>query len=655
MNPLDTARPGQSSIGSSIGASVAASAEALAKVVVHLPAGEDRPGQREMCDAVAGAFADSHHLLVEAGTGVGKSLAYLVPALLSGKRTVVATATKALQDQLVTKDIPFLDQHLGVPFTAAVLKGRSNYVCMARLAEGAADGVKDSQLRLVPGATIERSLPKLVDWAAGADAGERSDLPFDVSSVLWDAITVGPAECPGANRCPHGEECFAELARERALAADLVIVNSHLYCIDLELEGALLGEHDFVVIDEAHTLEETAASVFGLAIGPGRFSWLASQLRGVLVGNAAEVEATDRLAAAFGRALEPLTGRRVQPDEGSLAVAVATAEQVVGEVLTTLRNLKVSDTAESRRLRVLQAVDGLANELQFLPSLPSGYVAWVEGADALMLRVAPVDVGPLLEKRLFSQRTAVLTSATLSVGGDVARAAWPLGLRDADSFTAAHVESPFDYRVQGMLYCPAHLPDPREESFLDAAIEELASLIDAAGGRTLALFTSYKALDAAAAALKERWDWRVLVQGGARGEGADRAALLADFLADEQACLFATMAFWQGVDVPGDALRLVVIDKLPFGRPDEPLTQARREAAEQTGRSGFEAVDLPRAARLLAQGAGRLIRSGSDRGVVAVLDRRLATARYRPTILRSLPPLRRTVDGDEVREFLRSL
>ncbi|HLF99119.1 MAG TPA: ATP-dependent DNA helicase [Acidimicrobiia bacterium] len=629
--------------------------ESLDKVVAQLSAGEERSGQREMCHAVATALEQERHLLVEAGTGVGKSLAYLVPAVLSGKRTVIATATKALQDQLVTKDVPFLHEHLGVPFDATVLKGRSNYLCKARLAETVADGTKDSQLRLVPATTIERSLPALTEWATSAEFGERSDLPVDISTLLWDALTVGPAECPGAKRCPHGEACFAELARERALAADIVIVNAHLYCLDLVLDGALLGEHDAVVIDEAHTLEETAASVFGLTIGPGRFSWLASQLRGVLVRDAKEIEATERLASAFGRALEPLSGRRVQPDEGSLATAVTTASQVVASVLTTLRNLKVTDSTESRRLRVLQALDGLARELETLPALPSGHVAWVEGGGSITLRVAPVDVGPLLTERLFAHRTAILTSATLSVGGEVRSTAFSVGLRDRDDYTALRVASPFDYQHQGLLYCPTHLPEPRDDAFLDAAIDELAGLIEAAGGRTLALFTSYRALDAAAEALRERWDWKVLVQDTTFGGGTDRAQLLAEFLDDEQACLFATMAFWQGVDVPGDSLRLVVIDKLPFGRPDEPLTQARREAAEADGRSGFETVDLPRAARLLAQGAGRLIRTTTDRGVVAVLDRRLATARYRAAILRSLPPLRRTVDPDEVREFLASL
>lgn len=624
--------------------------EALDKVVARLAAGEERSGQQEMCAAVAEALEGERHLLVEAGTGVGKSLAYLVPALLSGRRVVVATATKALQDQLVGKDIPFLHEHLGVGFEAAVLKGRANYLCLARLAEAAEEGSRDRQLQLVPSSTIRSALPELVDWSLTAESGERDDLPLDLSALLWEALTIGPGECPGAKRCPHGEECFAERARDRALAADLVIANSHLYCLDLALEGALLGEHDAVVIDEAHTLEETAAAVFGLAVGPGRFAWLAAQLRGVLVRDAAEVEAVDRLAGAFGRAVEPLAGTRVSPAEGTLATAVTTASQVVAEVLAVLRGLKVSGTAETRRLRVLQAADGLARELESLATLHADQVAWVDEGESLTLRVAPVDVGPVLDTRLFSPRTVVLTSATLSVGGDVGPVAWSLGLRDRADYRGLRVASPFDYRQQGMLYCAARLPDPRGEDFLDAAVDELGALIEAAGGRTLALFTSYRALGAAAAALGDRWEWPVLVQ-----DGASRAQLLAEFTADEQTCLFATMAFWQGVDVPGDSLRLVVIDKLPFGRPDEPLTQARRETAEAKGRSGFETIDLPRAARLLAQGTGRLIRSTTDRGVVAVLDRRLATARYRQAILASLPPLRRSVDRDEVCAFLRSL
>ncbi|MBI2168057.1 MAG: ATP-dependent DNA helicase [Actinobacteria bacterium] len=623
--------------------------EALDKVVAQLPVGEDRPGQREMCAEVAEALDSGRHLLVEAGTGVGKSLAYLVPALLSGKRIVVATATKALQDQLLGKDIPFLQEHLGVTFTAAVLKGRSNYLCLARLAE-ADDGAKDPQLRLVPGAAVEKAVPELVEWSFTAESGERHDLPLAVPEPLWNALTVGPAECPGANRCPAGEECFAERARARALDANLVIVNSHLYCMDLALDGALLGEHHAVVIDEAHTLEETAGSAFGLSLGPKSFRWLASQLRGLLVRGATQIEAVDRLADAFERALEPLAGRRVDPSQEPLALTLTTSTQVIADVLAVLRKLDVGAGAEARKVRVLQAADGLATEVEAATILRPGQVAWVEDRDTPSLRVAPIDVGPLLEGRLFSQRTAILTSATLSVGGEVASTAWNLGLREHDGFRGCRVASPFDYRTQGILYCAAHLPDPRDDGFVDDAVAELDALIDSAGGRTLALFTSYRAMNAAADALRDRWDWPVLVQ-----DDAPRSQLLTEFAADEQACLFATMAFWQGVDVPGDALRLVVIDKLPFPRRDEPLVQARREAAESEGRSGFETVDLPRAARLLAQGAGRLIRTSADRGVVAVLDRRLATARYRQAILGSLPPLRRSVDRAEVRDFLSSL
>lgn len=623
---------------------------ALERLIGSLDIGEDRPGQREMCRAVAEAIESDEHLLVEAGTGTGKSLAYLVPAVLSGRRVVVTTATKALQDQLVRKDIPFVREHLDADFEAAVLKGRANYLCLARLAEASEAGVHDSQLKLIRPSVVQEVVPELVEWAETADAGERDDLPVDVSALLWDALTVSPRECPGARRCPHGDGCFAEIARAQALEADLVVVNTHLYCLDLALDGALLGEHDAVIVDEAHQLEDTAASVFGLSVGPGRFSWLAGRAKEVLVPNAPEIEALDRLSKAFGRALGPLEGRRVDPGDGALADALVTAGQVLGEVLSTLRGLEIDGAAEGRRLRALQAADGLAQEVQAASALEADHVAWVEGSEYVNLRVAPVDVGPLLREHLFGGRTVVATSATLSVGGRLEPTAFGLGLREEGGWHGLRVESSFDFRRQGMLYCAAHLPDPRDDGFVDAAIDELAALIDAAGGRTLALFTSYRNLHAAAEKLRDRWDWPVLVQ-----DDASRAALLEEFTSDEQSCLFATMAFWQGVDVPGDALRLVVLDKLPFGRPDEPLTQARREAAERLGRSGFEAVDLPRAARLLAQGAGRLIRTATDAGVVAVLDRRLAKARYRPAILDSLPPLKRSVDRDEVATFLRSL
>lgn len=628
------------------------SVAALERAIGALPVGEPREGQFQMCEAVAEAIEHERHLLVEAGTGVGKSLAYLVPALLSGRRVVVATATKALQDQLVRKDVPFVAEHLDVPVEAAVLKGRRNYLCRARLAEGLADGEGDDQLRLVPRSRLER-LPELAAWAETATSGERDDLPFEVSSVLWDALTVGPRECPGANGCPHAGGCFAERARERARLAGLVILNAHLYCLDLAIGSAIVGEHEVAVVDEAHTLEETAAAVFGATVTPGRLTWLARQLRGVLVREAREIAPVERAATAFERALQARGGQRVEVARtADLADALTAAGEALARAMAALRSLDVTGPTESRRARVLQAAGTLAEEVRLVATPAPGTVTWVEKGEAgVALRMAPVDAGPLLAKNLFADRTVVLTSATLSVGGELEPTAWALGLRDGrGDWTGLNVPSSFDYRRQSILYCAAHLADPRHDAFEPAAIAELAGLVEAAGGRTLALFTSWRAMVAAANVLRERWNWPVLVQGE-----AIRGRLLERFREDERSCLFATMTFWQGVDVPGPALRLVVIDKIPFPRPDEPLHEARREAAADAGRDPFATVDLPRAARLLAQGAGRLIRTADDAGAVAVLDRRLARARYRTVLLDSLPPMHRSVDGDEVREFLRAL
>lgn len=625
------------------------SLDGLTRLVAQLPAGEDRPGQREMCEAVARAFDTGDHLFVEAGTGTGKSLAYLVPALLHEDRVVVVTATKALQDQLVRKDVPFVTEHLDLDVDAAVLKGRSNYLCLARLAEAEEAGPHDRQLKLVRSNVVQETIPAIAQWAETGEGGERHDLPVEVSALVWDALTIGPRECPGARGCPHVDGCFAERAREHAQVADLVIVNAHLYCLDLAIGGGLLGEHGAVIVDEAHTLEEIASSVFGLSLGPGRFTWLANQLKGILVSDAKEVEATERLARAFGRALDSLGAGRVEPGEGPLGNALTTAGEVLAGVASTLRGLEVPEAEGVRRARALQAASGLADEIRSAQSPPPGSVSWIEEGEGISLRVAPVDVGPVLDEKLFSPRTVIATSATLSVGGEVDPTARALGLRDG-GWRGMRLDSPFDYRRHALLYCPAHLPDPRNEHWLDGALDELAALIEAAQGRTLALFTSYRVMHAAADALGDRWEWPVLVQ-----EQASRSQLLEQFRSDEQSCLFATLSFWQGVDIPGDSVRVVALDKLPFARPDEPLLQARREAAEAAGNSGFETVDLARAARLLAQGAGRLIRSSTDRGVVAVLDPRLAKARYRGAILESLPPLRRSVDRDEAVAFLESL
>ena len=619
---------------------------ALGRVTTRLPGGTDRPGQADMADAVAVAIRTRTHLAVQAGTGTGKTLAYLVPAILSGRTTVVATATKNLQDQLAGKDLPFLEEHLDHPFRWAILKGRSNYLCMQRLSELAgrdADGVQLGLDGVAERAPAEELL-RLATWAGETVTGDRAELAEEPSEAAWAAVSVSARECPGAARCPSGATCFAEDARLRAAAADVVVVNLHLYGLDLAAAGAILPEHDVAIIDEAHQLEDIVSATSGLELTAGRFTDLARRLRGVI--------ADDRLPGGVedaGRilveALRPHRDRRLKGElPHDLAGALTVARGRVEQALTAARAVP-SDAPEevrARATRLQQAAGALVEDLGVLEQVTSSHVVWVEGTDAWpVLRVAPLDVAGLLHDALWTRRTAVLTSATLPARLPDRLGVPPGGIVELD------VGSPFDYEQQALLYCAAHLPDPRSERYASALVDELVGLIEAAGGRTLALFTSFRVLDLAAEAVRGRVDVPVLTQ-----RSLPKARLVEAFASDPATCLFATMGFWQGIDVPGDACRLVVIDRIPFPRPDEPLLQARRERA---GAEAFARIDLPRASTLLAQGAGRLIRAASDRGVVAVLDPRLASAGYRWDVVRALPPMRRTKDPEEARRFLRDL
>jgi ATP-dependent DNA helicase DinG len=635
-------------------------AVALDRAVAALPQREQRPAQSAMADAVARAIREQRHLVVQAGTGTGKSMAYLVPALALGTRVVVSTATKALQDQLANRDLPELAKSLGVPFEFAVLKGRSNYICMQRVAEVAGG---DEQLVMSgdagasgppPGlGALGREVRRLVQWAAGAESGDRAELSWEPSPVAWAQVSVGARECPGAARCPSGDRCFAETARERAARADAVIVNTHLYATALATRGDLLPAHDLVVFDEAHELEDIASAAFGFEMGAGRFQALARAVRPLLEDSSPAL-AVEEAGLLLGEALRPHRGA-VLPrplDEATRQPLTVARERVQRLQSGVRRAVRAGEGASgvdlgirARYLRAQRSAGHLLADLDQVLDLSERQVAWVEGADhAPVLRVAPLDVGEAFQERLWKQPegpTAVLTSATIPP-----RLGERLGLPPG-SYDILDVGSPFAYAEQALLYCPLHVPEPRSPAYEEAMLAELAALIEAAEGRTLALFTSWRAMTSAADAIRQRVRWPVLTQSD-----LPKPALVARFSADEHSCLFATMGFWQGVDVPGSALSVVAIDRLPFPRPDDPLLQARRASL---GRNAFGTIDVPRAATLLAQGTGRLIRSRSDRGVVAVLDSRLGTARYRWDLIRALPPMRRTRHRSEVVAFLAPL
>lgn len=629
--------------------------DALTRVTTGLPGGgEVRAGQLAMARRVAEALTAERHLVVQAGTGTGKSLAYLVPLILHGRPAVVATATKALQDQLAGKDLPFLQERLGRNFDFAVLKGRSNYLCRQRLRELArsGDGTSPSAEQLgldeaepaadgsapAPGGLAEEVL-RLVAWSERTTTGDRAELDFEPRPAAWSAVSVTSVECPGRTRCPAGDECFAEAARDAAALANVTVVNTHLYATHIALGSALLPEHDVVVFDEAHELEDVASSSLGFEVSGGRFRHLSRITRSLLARDQATLaEDIDGAGIRIEAAIADLTGKRLPPGLGEdVAAAVSLAAERTSRLTSAVRDRADDDPA---RQRALQALGHMAADLAKVADLGDSDVAWVEGpAHAPVLKVAPIDVGHILNEKLWGHVTAVVTSATIPPGY-----ATRIGLPDHD---AADVGSPFPYESQALLYCARHMPDPRQPAYGEALTEELLALMTAAGGRTLGLFTSWRAMRAAADELGPRMPWTLLTQSD-----LPKPALLERFTTDEQSCLFATMGFWQGVDVPGPALSLVVIDRIPFPRPDEPLLQARRDRA---GRAAFRVIDLPRAATLLAQGAGRLIRNSQDRGVVAVLDPRLATASYRWELVRALPPMARTRHRHEAEAFLTAL
>ena len=629
-----------------------AAADALARVTARLPGGgEARQGQLTMAGAVAAAIASGRHLSVAAGTGTGKSLAYLVPAVLSGEHVVVATATKALQDQLAAKDIPLVRAGLR-RFSSTVLKGRSNYLCVQRLAESRLAGVQGS-LEGDDRATKSRAREarRIFEWAETTATGDRAELDTEPDQRLWATFSVTADECPGAFRCPSGAECFAERARAEAMAADIVVVNQHLLGADLASDGAVLPEHGVLIVDEAHALEDIVTESLGVSIGAGRLRSVAGAARVALGGGRAATAEVDDLAGLAERLEETLLAcpeeRLTGPPAGDLgdvlALCRARLARVESRLSAALGPGDGRDVAESAQpaMRAMLAAGRLRADIDRLASSDDDDVAWVDQGTRPALRVAPIEVAPVLAERLFARQTVVLTSATIAPGLAVHLGAPP------DELDVLDVGSPFAFDEHALLYCAAHLPDRRRDDAEQAIHEELARLIEAAQGRTLALFTSLGAMTRAADALRERLAYPLLVQGD-----LGKATLLARFATEPAACLFATMGFWQGVDVPGSTLSLVVIDRIPFPRPDDPLIAARRERA---GRDAFATIDLPRAATLLAQGVGRLIRTASDRGVVAVLDSRLATANYRWQLIRALPPMKRTKDRRVAEAFLAAL
>ncbi|XVQ83320.1 ATP-dependent DNA helicase [Microbispora siamensis] len=676
--------------------------ELLTSAVTAL-GGVERPGQVKMAQAVRDAVESEEHLAVQAGTGTGKSLAYLVPAIRhaaeSGDAVVVSTATIALQRQLVDRDLPRLADALEslLPHRPefAILKGRRNYLCRHKMAAGMPEDEDDQLFDPREVSATGRMVQRIQEWANETETGDRDEIVPGVSDQAWRQFSVTARECLGAQRCPSGADCFAELARERAGAADVVVTNHALLAIDAMEDFAVLPEHDVVVVDEAHELVDRVTSVVTGELSESTVS-LAVRRAGRLV----EQGVADRLQEAGEDLRSLLTVAppgRVDTLPGSLGMTLALVRDAAFACITALgpRN-KDKDDPENAGLRkaAFTALDEVHDTAQrmldaFGPaargdeagddaedtgdSRGSGgsaggansggtdarseevhraEVVWLEegrGRVPPTLRVAPLSVGGMLRDKLFGDRTVILTSATLALGGSFDSLSRQWGLRSGE-WTGLDVGSPFDHPRRGILYVATHLPQPGRDGLPEAYVDEIAELIEAAGGRTLGLFSSMRAAKAATEALRERLDVPLLCQGD-----DSTSQLVKQFAGDPATCLFGTLSLWQGVDVPGPSLTLVIIDRIPFPRPDDPLASARQRHVAATGGNGFMAVAATHAALLLAQGAGRLLRSMDDRGVVAVLDPRLATARYSGFLLNSLPPFWRTTDPAKVRDALRRL
>ncbi len=620
---------------------------ALDNVTAAIPNAEHRQGQREMASLVNTSIRRGTSAVIRAGTGTGKTLAYLIPSIVSGNSTVVVTATKALQDQLAHKDLPFLELHLdtpsGTPFTWAVLKGRSNYLCRQRVAEiGGLPSADRVQLSL-EGIDDEgrAEVERLAEWADTTISGDLTELDWSPSESTIRAVTVSSDECPGAAQCPQGESCFAEFARFNAASADVIVVNAHLYGLNVAADGALLGDHDVVIFDEAHVLEDVMSDTVGVELSAGRLARVATAVRRIVVDPDLDADLSSQ-ADDLTALLEPYAGERILPPlPAAMTELLSNVRSSQNRALTLVSELSIDDVdAQQRRLRAQVTLTRAIDTLDRFLSPSTADVIFVSGAPgSRRLELAPLDVGPTLADGVWSQRTAILTSATVPMN-----LADRIGLEGADF---VDVGSPFDYESNSLLYCAMHLPQPNDPGFRPAMHDDLEQLISAAEGKTLALFTSWSAMDEAADAMRERLPFRILTQ-----RDLPKPALIREFTTDEDSCLFATAGLFQGIDVPGRALSLVVIDRIPFPRPDDPLLGARRELI---GQRAFMEIDLPRAATMLAQASGRLIRSDNDRGVVAVMDRRLGTARYRWDIISALPPMRRTRERAEAEALLRTI
>ncbi|MEY3934986.1 MAG: hypothetical protein RI901_416 [Actinomycetota bacterium] len=649
--------------------------------------GSPRDGQIEMAEAVANALSDRHHLLVQAGTGTGKSLAYLVPALVHGKKVLVATATLALQRQLVERDLPkikaALDKELKRDISFAIYKGVGNYICLQKMNNAPNDPEAQAVLEV---SSLEADAKRLRAWAQSANAtGDRDDAP-DVDRRVWSANSVSGRECMGADECPSGSKCFAALAKAKAQTADIVVTNHTLLAIEIVDSHPILPERDAIVLDEAHEFMDRTTQAVTEEITAARVSRAANMARKHMPGKAGDAlfKASEKFAKALGEyaddlKADPTRAGRLDKLPTQLEAPLRAVKEAIAAVtaLISADSQIIDPNSMAERARVKGALNEITQTATKLLKPGHTHVLWFEPTYST-LYLAPLAVSDVLRGNLLTQTPVIATSATLTVGKSFDAIAKNIGfviggkneaeddaeedeesLKKNGSMDPANLQildvgSPFDFANQGMLYLPKDLPEPGRDGPSKEALTELGELIQAAGGRTLALFSSWRGVEAADEHLRDVLaELKLPIITQRRGDSV--GPLVDKFAKDEKSILLGTISLWQGIDVPGPACTLVAIDRIPFPRPDEPVLSARAAEADAAGGSGFMQISLPRAALLLAQGTGRLIRSLDDRGVVAILDSRIVNKRYGSILLNSMPPFWRTSDGAVIKEALRRL